>query len=270
MPRPDGAADICGARCLVVGQLALSLALLAAAGLFVRGALKAGNIKPGYSFDQGILVELDAGLAGYDEAQGRAVYRHIQETLSALPGVDASSVAATVPFGMVSLRTQRAAGGRCLGGSRGRTQPEPGGRRPVEQCGSRLFPGPGCGYAAGPGIHPCGRNLFGWGARLRLSMPRWPPASGRVPTPWGSASYSAMRQIPKISGTRSGGCRAHVLDSLLEEKQNPHCLRPVRAGVSIEHPLSRPGGGIRPGWGSRIDAGRCGVPFVRSMGACRC
>jgi len=49
---------------LVVGQLALSLALLTAAGLFVRGALKAANVDPGYSLANGILVELDAALGG--------------------------------------------------------------------------------------------------------------------------------------------------------------------------------------------------------------
>lgn len=88
---------------LVVGQLALSLTLLIAAGLFVHGALKAGNVNPGYSLDNGVLVELDAGLAGYDEAQGRAAYRRVQERLSALPGVDSVSPAAIAPFGMITL-----------------------------------------------------------------------------------------------------------------------------------------------------------------------
>jgi predicted permease len=88
---------------LVVGQLALSLALLTAAGLFVRGALKAANVDPGYSLANGILVELDAALCGYDEAQGRAAYRRAQESLSSLPGVASVSTAATAPFGMVSL-----------------------------------------------------------------------------------------------------------------------------------------------------------------------
>ena len=88
---------------LVVGQLALSLTLLTAAGLFVRGAFKAGNVNPGFNLNNGVLVELDAGLVGYDEEQGRAAYQRVQERLAALPGVKSVSMAATVPFGMVSL-----------------------------------------------------------------------------------------------------------------------------------------------------------------------
>ncbi|MBZ5536290.1 MAG: ABC transporter permease [Acidobacteriia bacterium] len=88
---------------LVVGQLALSLMLLTIAGLFVRGALKAGHVNPGYSLDNGVVVELDAGLVGYDEARGRQLYRRVEERLAALPGVESVSAAATVPFGMISL-----------------------------------------------------------------------------------------------------------------------------------------------------------------------
>jgi predicted permease len=88
---------------LVVGQLALSLTLLIAAGLFVRGALKAGSVNPGFNLKNGVLVELDAGLAGYDEVRGRASYRLVQEKLSMLPGIDSVSPATVAPFGMISL-----------------------------------------------------------------------------------------------------------------------------------------------------------------------
>jgi predicted permease len=96
---------------LVIAQLSLALALLVAAGLFVRGALKAANVDPGFSMDNGVIVELDPSLAGYNEARGREIYRMVLERLGALPGVEAVSVAATVPFGMVSLgREVRMAG----------------------------------------------------------------------------------------------------------------------------------------------------------------
>jgi predicted permease len=88
---------------LVIAQLALSLALLVAAGLFVRGALKAANVDPGFSMDNGIIVELDTSLAGYSETRGRELFRLVVERLGALPGVEAAGLAATVPFGMVSL-----------------------------------------------------------------------------------------------------------------------------------------------------------------------
>ena len=60
---------------LVVGQLALSLALLTAAGLFAHGAVKAARVSPGFSLDKVILAEVDAGLAGYDEARARQLYQ---------------------------------------------------------------------------------------------------------------------------------------------------------------------------------------------------
>jgi predicted permease len=88
---------------LVIAQLALSLVLLCTAGLFVRGALKAANVDPGFSMDKGIIVELDPSLAGFTEARGRELCRLILERLGSLPGIEAASPAATVPFGMVSL-----------------------------------------------------------------------------------------------------------------------------------------------------------------------
>ena len=48
-------------------------------------------------------MELDPGLAGYDEARGRQIYAAVLDRLRAVPGVESASVAATVPFGMISL-----------------------------------------------------------------------------------------------------------------------------------------------------------------------
>ncbi len=87
---------------LVIAQLALSLALLTTAGLFIRGAIKAANVDPRFSLDNGIIVELDPSLAGFNESRTREAYRLLLERLRTLPGIEAASVAATVPFGMVS------------------------------------------------------------------------------------------------------------------------------------------------------------------------
>ena len=84
---------------LIVGQVALSLALLTAGGLFLRGAVAASSADPGFAFERGLLLETDPSLAGYDEGQGRAVYRDLLPRLRALPGVDAVSMASMVPFG---------------------------------------------------------------------------------------------------------------------------------------------------------------------------
>ncbi len=88
---------------LVIAQLALSLVLLSAAGLFVRGAIKATNVDPGFSLDHGIVIEVDPSLAGLDETRGRELYSLLLERLGSIPGIETASLAATVPFGMVSL-----------------------------------------------------------------------------------------------------------------------------------------------------------------------
>ena len=110
---------------LVIAQLALSLVLLVAAGLFVRGALKAADVDPGFSMDNGIVGELDPSLAGYNEARGREIFRLILERLNALPGIEAASFAATVPFGMVSLGREV----RLPGDNAGQPDPSAAGRR---------------------------------------------------------------------------------------------------------------------------------------------
>ncbi len=88
---------------LVMAQLSLSLMMLSAAGLFVRSAMRAANIQPGFTFDNEILAEVDPSLINYDEVHGRQVYRALEERLRQIPGVQSVALAATVPFGMVRL-----------------------------------------------------------------------------------------------------------------------------------------------------------------------
>lgn len=84
---------------LVVGQVALSLALLTAAGLFMRGAVKAAVADPGFPLEGGLVVRIDPSLGGYDETRGRASLRSILHRVRSTPGVQSASVASIVPFG---------------------------------------------------------------------------------------------------------------------------------------------------------------------------
>jgi predicted permease len=88
---------------LVVAQIALSLALLTAATLFIRGAGKAAAVDTGLKTERNVLVEVDASLGGYDPQTARGLYRTLEERLAALPGVEAASISSTVPFGMIRL-----------------------------------------------------------------------------------------------------------------------------------------------------------------------
>jgi predicted permease len=84
---------------LVVGQVALSLMLLSAGGLFARGALKAAAADPGFDYERELLVRFDPSFIQYDERRGRAAVRNAMARIRALPGVDAAGTASSVPFG---------------------------------------------------------------------------------------------------------------------------------------------------------------------------
>jgi predicted permease len=88
---------------LVSLQIALSLALLIASGLFLRMARQASQVDLGLRADATVLAEVDAGLAGYEEARGLDTYARLEERLGGLPGVEAAAVGVTVPFGTVGL-----------------------------------------------------------------------------------------------------------------------------------------------------------------------
>jgi predicted permease len=98
---------------LVVAQIALSLALLTAATLFIRGAGKAANVDTGLKTTRNYLLEVDATLGGRTEEQSRELYRTLEAKLAALPGVESASISSTVPFGMMSYdRSVQRAGRR--------------------------------------------------------------------------------------------------------------------------------------------------------------
>ena len=104
MRSPDGTLAGRGLRrfgprnLLVAAQVALSLALLGAAGLFVRAAVATSAANPGYRFDRQFLVRVDAATGGLDEAAGREAYRRLIETIRATPGVESASMASSLAF----------------------------------------------------------------------------------------------------------------------------------------------------------------------------
>ena len=87
---------------LVGAQIALSLALLVAAGAFMRSAVRAASSDPGFALGGGLISELDAGLIGLDQPDARAVYGSVVARVRELPGVAEASLASIVPFGSTS------------------------------------------------------------------------------------------------------------------------------------------------------------------------
>jgi macrolide transport system ATP-binding/permease protein len=84
---------------LVVTQVAGSLVLLIAAGLFVRSLLKVQQSDLGFDPNHLLNVVVDPHDAGYDEARTTAFYREAEVQVAALPGVQSVSVASYVPMG---------------------------------------------------------------------------------------------------------------------------------------------------------------------------
>jgi predicted permease len=93
--RPRGA-RLRGA--LVVTQVAVSLVLLVAAGLFVRTLRNAYAVDPGFATNV-LVAQLDLSLQGYDEPRGRRFYERLLPELERLPGVRSASLALNRPFG---------------------------------------------------------------------------------------------------------------------------------------------------------------------------
>jgi predicted permease len=87
---------------LVIGQVALSLLLLATGGLFLMSALAASTADPGFRLDRGVLVEIDPSLAGYDEARGRQSHIALVDRLRTVPGVEAVSIGSSFPFNSIT------------------------------------------------------------------------------------------------------------------------------------------------------------------------
>ncbi len=83
---------------LVIGQMALSLCLLVAAGLAGRGAIQAIRIDPGFDLDRSFFLQVDGSLAGYSETEARQLYRRVTERVSSLPGLEAAGMALSPPF----------------------------------------------------------------------------------------------------------------------------------------------------------------------------
>jgi predicted permease len=101
-PRAGRRSRLASGPTLVVAQIAVSLALVTAGGLFVRGAMKAASTDLGFPLEHQLVVGLDPSLAGYSGARTRAFYHDVLDRVRAMPGVARASFSSTVPFGEIS------------------------------------------------------------------------------------------------------------------------------------------------------------------------
>ena len=90
---------------LTVAQLACSLMLLIAAGLFVRSLNSAEHMYLGFNPDHVLNVIMDPHEIGYDQAETKAFYEELGNEVGRIPGVQSTSMAFTVPMGRPSNTT---------------------------------------------------------------------------------------------------------------------------------------------------------------------
>jgi predicted permease len=79
-------------RVLVIGQVALSMLLLAGAGLFARSLYNLKWLDPGFRVDDLFVFSIDPSLSGYEGGRLTSLYRRMQEELVAVPGVRSVSM----------------------------------------------------------------------------------------------------------------------------------------------------------------------------------
>jgi predicted permease len=80
-------------KSLVIAQVTLSLLLLIGAGLFTRSLGNLRNLGPGFSAQNLIGFEIDPSYSGYSVARLKTFYPQLLDSLSSIPGVQATSLA---------------------------------------------------------------------------------------------------------------------------------------------------------------------------------
>ena len=116
-------------KILIVSQVALSLLLLIAAGLFVRTLQNLNGIEIGFTADRVLLMSMNPRLNGYSPEQSRSFYAQLLERVKNVPGVQSASVADMPLFGGawidgISVEGYKAAAGEDMSSSAKNVEPE--------------------------------------------------------------------------------------------------------------------------------------------------
>ncbi len=83
----------------VVVQVAFSIVLIIAAGLFARALYRAGSVNPGFDPDGVELLSVDLSQAGYTDVTGPRFARELLDRVREIAGTQAATIASSVPGG---------------------------------------------------------------------------------------------------------------------------------------------------------------------------
>src|SRR6185503_19091311 len=72
---------------LVTAQVALSMALLMGAGLFVKSLWNVSRVELGVKIDNVLMFSVSPSNSGYDSTRSKALFTRLEEELGSLPGV---------------------------------------------------------------------------------------------------------------------------------------------------------------------------------------
>ena len=91
---------------LVVAEVALTLMLLAGAGLLLRSFYRLQQVDPGFDYQRVLTFRMSLPERKYPNPDARSgFHQSLMARLRALPGVEAASVAARLPLGTLSWST---------------------------------------------------------------------------------------------------------------------------------------------------------------------
>src|SRR4029078_4089777 len=71
---------------LVTAQIALSMALLISAGLFIKSLRNVSRVDLGIKIDNMVTFNISPSLSGYDSTRTAALYSRVEAELAAIPG----------------------------------------------------------------------------------------------------------------------------------------------------------------------------------------
>jgi predicted permease len=92
-------------RTLVVAEVALSLVLLAGAGLLMRSFVKLQNVDPGFRADGVLTATVQLPGTRYDITRAESLFRESLSRLEALPGVQSAAGASCMPVPYACIGT---------------------------------------------------------------------------------------------------------------------------------------------------------------------
>ena len=91
-------------RALVVLQVAMSLMLLVATGLFLRSLNGQLDLDPGFRSQNTLIVSVNLSDGARDASDGQRLYASIADRVAGLPRVESAAWTSVVPFGIMRMR----------------------------------------------------------------------------------------------------------------------------------------------------------------------